>query len=151
MTQVDHGPDASDLNNPTGMDEHRFVERVCGLEAACGLAERDYNVANEKAKSRKKELGSAQARLRQFIQRWVTSEPLPLFDNTASTGGHAGPGSEDAAAEPDAPAGRLSVSCCADGPDAQTAAWVDHEHVSRCGCRAMNPKIQQRIKLARRK
>ena len=31
------------------------------------------------------------------------------------------------------------------------AAWGEHEHVSRCGCRAMNPKIQQRIKLARRK
>ena len=30
------------------------------------------------------------------------------------------------------------------------AAWGEHEHVSRCGCRAMNPNIQQRIKLARR-
>ena len=30
------------------------------------------------------------------------------------------------------------------------AAWGEHERVSRCGCRAMNPKIQQRIKLARR-
>ena len=31
------------------------------------------------------------------------------------------------------------------------AAWGDHEHVSRCGCRAMNPKIQRRLSLARRK
>ena len=31
------------------------------------------------------------------------------------------------------------------------AAWGEHEHVSRCGCRAMNPTIQRRLSLARRK
>ena len=51
--------------------------------------------------------------------------------------------------------GWLSHDCrdgdrCAQHADVD-AAWGEHEHVSRCGCRAMNPKIQQRIKLARRK
>lgn len=30
------------------------------------------------------------------------------------------------------------------------AAWGEHEHVTRCGCRAMNPNIQRRLALARR-
>ena len=51
--------------------------------------------------------------------------------------------------------GWLSHACrdgdrCAQHADVD-AAWGEHEHVSRCGCRAMNPTIHRRLSLARRK
>ena len=51
--------------------------------------------------------------------------------------------------------GWLSHDCrdgdrCAQPVDVDVA-WGEHEHVSRCGCRAMNPTIQRRLKLARQK
>ena len=51
--------------------------------------------------------------------------------------------------------GWLSHACrdgdrCDQHADVDTA-WGEHEHVSRCGCRAMNPTIQRRLSLARRK